>query len=77
MADFTAWKRGLDSHAEAHREAGLTLEHLWRNVDDPNEVFFVFEVDSMEKAKAFISAPSSAEAEEAFGVLEGDYWFVR
>ena len=45
LIDFAKWKRGLDSHADAHKAAGLTLQHLWQNVNDPNEVFFLFAVE--------------------------------
>lgn len=43
VADFAKWKRIFDSHAEAHREAGLHLVHLWRSLEDQNNVFFLFE----------------------------------
>ena len=44
VKDFAAWKSVFDSHADAHTEAGLTLEGLWRDIDDPNEVIFIFQV---------------------------------
>ena len=34
-ADFAKWSRGFDSHTTGHRESGLKLVHLWRDVDDP------------------------------------------
>lgn len=77
LADFERWKAVFDSHADAHRDAGLTLESLWRNREDPNEVFFVFAVASLDKAQAFIAAPDAAQTGKASGVLEGDYWFVE
>lgn len=77
VIDFAKWKRGLDSHADAHNEAGLTLKHLWQNVNDPNEVFFFFAVADIKKAQAFINAPESAKAGKDFGVIDGAYWFVK
>ena len=77
VADFGKWKKAFDSHAHAHREAGLTLAHLWTNVEDPNEVFFIFSVADIHKAKAFTSAVSPEEATEKYGVVSGDYWFVE
>src|SRR5262245_39237656 len=38
LADFTKWKSVFDSHAGAHRKAGLSLESLWRGIENPNEV---------------------------------------
>jgi hypothetical protein len=77
VANFGKWKRGLESHAGAHREAGMKLVHLWRDVDDPNNVFFLFEVASIKKARDFINTPGAAQAGEQFGVLDGEYHFVR
>lgn len=77
VANFPKWKRGFDSHSKAQREAGLALEHLWRNADDAKEVFFVFAVANKRKAQAFVNAPGAAEAAEKYGVLEGDIWFVK
>lgn len=77
VADFGKWKRVFDSHAPVHREAGLKLEHFWRGLEDPNNVFFVFNVTDLEKAKAFISAPESKEARESSGVIDGEYYFLK
>lgn len=76
VANYAKWKRGFDSHAAAHRAAGLKLVELWREMDDRNNVFFLFEVASMKKAKAFINAPAAAEAGQEFGVLDGEYHFI-
>jgi len=77
VTDFYRWKAVFDSHAHAHRAAGLRLRDLWRDMEKPNDVFFVFEVDSLEKARAFIKAPEAAEAGKASGVLDGDYHFLE
>lgn len=76
VADFGKWKTIFDSHKQSHQQAGLTLESLWRGLEDPNHVFFVFAVADLKSAKAFISAPDAARAGKDAGVLEGDYWFV-
>ncbi len=77
VADFEKWNRGFASHAEAHRAAEIKLIHVWRDINDPNNVFIVFEVGSIEKARAFIDAPEAAEAGKEFGVVEGEYHFVE
>jgi hypothetical protein len=77
VSDFTRWKSVFSSHEAAHREAGLRLMNLWRSLEEPNNIFFVFEVASMEKARAFISNPEAAEAGKASGVLDGEYHFVE
>jgi hypothetical protein len=77
VADFGKWKAIFDSHKQAHQQASLTLESLWRVVEEPNSIFFVFAVADLNRAKAFISAPDAAQAGREAGVVEGDYWFVE
>jgi len=77
VADFTKWKAVFDSHAAAHRAAGLNLRGLWQELGDPKHVFFLFEVSSLEKARAFISDPAAAEAGRASRVQEGEYHFLE
>lgn len=36
VADFWTWKAVFDSHAQAHRAAGLYLRDLWSDVEEPN-----------------------------------------
>jgi len=77
VRDFATWKAVLSSHAQAHRAAGLRLAKLWRSMEDQNNVFFLFEVESIERARHFINNPASAEAGIASGVVEGEYHFVE
>ena len=77
VADFLRWKTVFASHETAHREVGLRLVSLWRTVGEPNNVFFMFEVASMDKAREFISNPGAAKAAIASGVLDGEYHFVE
>ena len=77
VADFAKWKAVFDSHAEAHRAAGLRLRDLWRDIEEPNTVFFVFEVTSLDRARAFIGDPAAAKAGKESGVLDGEYHFLE
>jgi hypothetical protein len=77
VADFAKWKTVFDSHAQAHRAAGLRLRDLWRGLEEPNHVFFVFEVADLEKARAFINDPTAAEAGKTSGVQDGEYHFLE
>jgi hypothetical protein len=76
VADYQRWRAVFESHAEAYGAAGLLLKDHWVNANDPNEVFFLFEVDDREKAEAFMATPQAAEGAEEAGVLAGDYWFA-
>ena len=76
VADFDAWWAVFRSHENAHETSGLRLLDVWRNLDEPNEVFFLFDVEDRDRALAFMSTPEAAEAGRVSGVLEGDYRFV-
>lgn len=77
VANVARWRRVFDSHAGAHRAAGLILKGHWRDTERPTELFFLFEVHDMRKARAFISAPHAADAARKSGVIDGEYHFVR
>jgi len=77
VSDFSRWKSIFASHAQAHRNAGLQLSSLWRAAEDPNNVFFLFEVTDAGLARSFISNPDAANAAQASGVLEGEYHFLE
>src|SRR3974390_1138386 len=77
VKDFAQWKNVFASHKGAHLAAGLQLVRLWRSVDDPTNVFFLFDIESMEKALGFIRTPEAAHAGQASGVLDGEYHFVE
>ena len=63
--------------AEGHREAGLTLKSFWRDAENQNLVFFVFEVGDIKKAKAFLSAADAKEHAKQAGVVGGEFHFVK
>jgi hypothetical protein len=77
VIDYTRWKAVFDSHAADHQAAGLHLLHLWRDLGDANQVFFVFAVDDLALARSFIDQPASAEAGQAAGVLDGEFHFLE
>jgi hypothetical protein len=62
VSDFSKWKPAYDAHSPARKEAGLQEEHLLRNMDNPNEIFLLFEVKDVEKAKEFGASANLREA---------------
>ncbi len=77
VSDYLRWKAVFDTHAAAHRAAGLRLIGLWREIARPDNVFFLFEISSLEKARAFISDPAAGEAGKMSGVIDGEYHFLE
>jgi len=77
VRDFDVWKKVFDGQLDAARDAGLRVVHLWRSMEDANEVFFLLSVGDMERARTFTAAPASAAAGERAGVLEGEIHYVE
>ena len=77
VLNYQRWQAEFTSHADAHRSAGLIFLNLWRSVDDPDNVFFMFEVARIDRAREFIDNPESARAGESAGVVDGEYYFIE
>jgi len=78
VTDFAQWKKVFDSHADAQQQSGLQLQRLWRGIDNSNEVFILFEVTDLEKARGFVTSPKVADAQRQSGVLEKpDIFFME
>ncbi|MFQ5779320.1 MAG: hypothetical protein ACE5HN_00875 [Nitrospiria bacterium] len=77
VADFSNWNRVFDSHSAAQQQAGLRVEKVLRNVDDPNELFLFFEVTNLAKAQGLVTAPEVPEAKQQSGVVDNpDIYFL-
>jgi len=77
VRDYAVWRKIFDSHKAAHQAAGLILRRMWRSVDDPNTVFFIFKMRDRKKAEAFVTAPDSPKIGEAAGVLDDEIHYVE
>ena len=77
VKDFYRWKEIFDAQEEAGRAVGLLLKEMWTETQDKNNVFFTFEVQDIEKARAFLNDPKSAEIGEEAGVIDGEYHFLN
>jgi hypothetical protein len=75
VRNFDRWKGVFDSHADAHRAAGLKLVHLWYELNSPRNIFFLFEVEDIERARAFLASADATASERESGLIEGDYRF--
>jgi hypothetical protein len=69
VQDFGKWKAVYDAHREARAAAGLKDLRLWHNVDDPNEIFLLFEASDVAKAKAFAASADLKEKMSSAGVV--------
>ena len=76
VESFAEWKAVFDANSGAARDAGLRLANIWRSVEEPNNVFLLFEIASIDKAREFISSPDAARTGRASGVVDGECHFV-
>lgn len=78
VKDFTAWKQGYDAHLPKRTEAGLAEKYLLRADSDPNEVFLLFEVQDLSRAKAFSESADLRERMQKLGVVDKpDIYFLN
>jgi len=77
VRDYETWKRVFDDQMGAAGEAGLELVHLWRSVDDANDVHFLMRISDMAKAQAFVNDPESARVGERAGVIDGEIHYLE
>jgi hypothetical protein len=47
-------KSMLKTDAPKHAEQGLILRHIWRNMDDPDEILFIFTTPDLNRARKYI-----------------------
>jgi hypothetical protein len=62
--DVAAWKKAIESDRPAHLAMGLHFEEVWVNVDDPREIFFTFEVDDLDKARAGLRSAGALDPDK-------------
>jgi quinol monooxygenase YgiN len=70
VEDYDLWKPLFDSHAEIRRQNGSHGGTVFRNVDDPNEVYVLLQWDDVESARAFTASPELRERMQQAGVVD-------
>jgi hypothetical protein len=75
VEDAERWKRVFDAQAAAGT-AGLTVLHVWRSVDAPDQVFFLLDVEDRERAEAYMASPEAAAVGVEAGALDGEVHFL-
>ena len=78
VADFDQWKTFFDSHKEVQLEYGLHFHMLHRNIDDPDELFIIFEIADLDRAREFLNSTELFIVQKQAGVLDKpDIWFLK
>ncbi|MGW8267954.1 MAG: hypothetical protein ACWGSQ_16425, partial [Longimicrobiales bacterium] len=57
---------------------GLTVKHVFQNAEDPTELFLLFEAETLEGARSFVTSPRAADAQSDSGVVDTpDIYFLE
>ena len=59
VPNYDVWKTEMVRGTERRRRHGVTRHWIYRGSDDPDEVMVVFELPSLEGAKAFLASPEA------------------
>ena len=76
VRDYNAWRRAFDDDAESRGNAGMTLLQLWRQADDENVVWMLYEVSERAMADGYLEGLGQLHAEQ-YGASEAGHVFVR
>lgn len=77
VEDYEHWRTIFDANLDGPAGAGLALAKMWRDVDDPQVVFFTFKVADKDKALAFLQDPASAQKGVEARVVDGECFFLE
>ncbi|RKZ12792.1 hypothetical protein DRQ53_10270 [bacterium] len=77
VSDYARCRAVFDSERERHTAAGLHLEWVRLDQQDPGRVFLMFAVEDLERAQAFIAGPVSSEAKAESGAIDGACWYIH
>ena len=71
VRDYATWKPLFDDHAVERKSVGGAVEtHVFRSIDDPNEVFVLIKGTDDEKARQFLESRELRKAMGEAGVSD-------
>ena len=69
VRDFGKWKPFFDRYESTRKLSGSKSAQVFQNVEDPTDVFILFEWDSVENAKKFSMSEDLKKTREQAGVI--------
>jgi len=69
VADYAAWKRGFDGHAETRARAGIIGHAVNVSAENPNLVIVYIQAESLDALRAFAATTDLKEVMKAAGVV--------
>ena len=77
VKDFATWHALFLADRIAAAGYGLTFVSLWQTLGDPNNVFFILDVEDIDLANAFMARPESQALGIQSGVIEGEFHYLE
>lgn len=77
VEDFSKWHRYFEQDSTVAAEYGMTIAGLWQSANDPNDVFFLLNVEDVDRANAFMARPESQEMGIKSGVIDGELHYIE
>ena len=77
VKDFSKWYAYFEEDSAAAAEYGVTLVSIWQSADDPNDVFFLLDVEDVDRTNAFMARPESREMGIKSGVIDGEVHYLE
>ena len=62
--DLQGWKRSIDKDRDSHARAGIRFQQVWTRADDAGEIFFLFDVDDLDRARTFLDKAGALDEEK-------------
>lgn len=69
IEEYKKWKSAFDDHSDVRAENGSKGGKIFRNADDPNDIFILLEISSIEDGKKFAQSDSLKETMQKAGVI--------
>lgn len=70
VLDYLQWKRVFDECVPSMSENGFERATIFRNADNPNEVFVLGEINDLQKVRQFFESEEVAEKMQRAGVSD-------
>ena len=70
VADYNNWKETFDAFAETRHAGGEKSFQILHSNNEPNNLFLMFEWDTLENAQRFLSSEEVKNAMKQAGVIE-------
>jgi hypothetical protein len=78
IEEYNKWKSAFDNHSSIRAEHGSKGGKVFRNADDPNDIFVLLEISSIENGQKFAQSDSLKEAMKEAGVISiPEIYFVE